>query len=198
MKLRDEAPNLITVGRLALAAACFTCLELAGPTGSPATGLVAAAAVAFSLAAATDWLDGWLARRLDRVTRFGRIADPLVDKVLVLGALIAMLRFDSVRSVLPAWVVIVLVLRELTVTSLRAMAEGEGHAFPADRFGKWKMVVQTGLCLGLFASMLARERVPVWALHTLVWSALGLTIASGYGYVARARGLLAAEDRPDG
>jgi CDP-diacylglycerol--glycerol-3-phosphate 3-phosphatidyltransferase len=188
-----DLPNAITVTRFVVTALCIALLEVADPD-APATGPWAGLAfAAFLVAALTDWVDGWLARKLDCVSRFGRIVDPLVDKVLILGALVVALRFEQVRAVLPAWIVVVLVSREVVVTTLRGVAEGEGHEFPADRVGKWKMVVQSVLAAGLLAELAWPDAIPgvAPALPALVGLALLLTLWSGIGYVVRATSLLA-------
>lgn len=196
MQFPRDLPNLITVARLVVTAACLVLLEL-GPADAavrptdPGSTLLRVAGVLFLFAAATDWLDGWLARRFDCVSRFGRIADPLVDKVLILGTLIVCLRFDAARPFLPAWTVAVLVAREIAVTTIRGVAEGEGHQFPADRLGKWKMVLQTVLTTALLAR-LAIPTTSSWidpTLAPLLWATVALTIWSGAGYVVRAASL---------
>lgn len=96
------------------------------------------AVLAFIFAAITDWLDGYVARRSNMVTSMGKFLDPLADKVLVCSVLIMLAQLGWA----PAWVVIVIVCRELVVTGLRAIAVDEGIVLAADKFGKAKTVLQ--------------------------------------------------------
>ena len=99
-----------------------------------------AAMVVFIVAASTDWIDGWWARRYQQVTKLGRILDPFVDKVIICGAMIALV--GASHSPVAPWVATLVVARELLVTSLRGMVEGKGGDFSAKQLGKWKMVAQ--------------------------------------------------------
>lgn len=96
------------------------------------------AALAFIFAAITDWLDGYIARRHNLVSSMGKFLDPLADKVLICSVLIMFVELGWA----PAWVVIIIVCRELVVTGLRALAIDEGIVLAADRFGKAKTVLQ--------------------------------------------------------
>ena len=96
------------------------------------------AALAFAFASLTDWVDGYIARRRNMVTSMGKFLDPLADKVLVCSVLIMFVHLQWA----PAWVVIVMVCRELIVTGLRAIARDEGIVLAADKFGKAKTVLQ--------------------------------------------------------
>lgn len=98
----------------------------------------ALAALVFIFAAITDWMDGYIARRSNMVTSMGKFLDPLADKLLICSVLIMFVMLDWA----PAWVVIVIVCRELMVTGLRALAIDEGIVLAADRFGKAKTVLQ--------------------------------------------------------
>ena len=92
----------------------------------------------FLAAAISDFLDGYIARKEKQVTNFGKFLDPLADKLLICSILIEMVGLRWV----PAWVVIVIIMRELAVTGLRAVAADKGIVIAADRFGKWKTVLQ--------------------------------------------------------
>lgn len=102
--------------------------------------------VLFALASITDWLDGWAARKLGIVSSFGRSFDPLVDKMLICGSYICLLPYPLKWTGLEPWMVVVVVTRELLVTSLRGYIESLGIPFGADKWGKVKMVLQ---CLAL-------------------------------------------------
>jgi CDP-diacylglycerol--glycerol-3-phosphate 3-phosphatidyltransferase len=159
----------------------------------------------FTLAAASDAVDGALARKLGEVTTFGRIADPLVDKMLTIGTLIVLLGVPGLTQWLPAWAVALMLTREILITTVRAAAEGRGHNFEAIWWGKYKMVLQ---CLAAGGLILCLVRVPLayaeWGFlawlpgapgtwnttHVLVWIATVLTVASGVIYVRRAMGML--------
>lgn len=96
------------------------------------------AALCFFGAAVTDFLDGWLARRLNLQSAMGRFLDPLADKLLVMACLIELVHLDRA----PAWLVALLLSREVGITGLRAIASEEGIALASDRFGKWKTAMQ--------------------------------------------------------
>jgi CDP-diacylglycerol--glycerol-3-phosphate 3-phosphatidyltransferase len=114
--------------------------------------------VVFIAAAATDGLDGWIARRLGEVSVFGRIADPLVDKILILGSLLFLIGVPGVApDVLPPWTASVILFRELIVTALRSEVEGAGGNFQAAIAGKAKMVMQ---CVAVGGVLLYMAGVP--------------------------------------
>ena len=187
-------PNLLTISRLALALVFF---------GFLAAHWFRTSFVLFLVAASTDWLDGYLARRRGETTTLGRILDPFVDKVIVLGAFIFLLPIPE--SAVTAWMVTVLVARELLVTGLRSYLEGESVAFGADWFGKIKMIVQC-LAIGivlLYLGVLKGSTAPAWSLGGLspdqwggalrtaaVWAAVIVTTLSGVAYAWRAARLI--------
>jgi CDP-diacylglycerol--glycerol-3-phosphate 3-phosphatidyltransferase len=148
----------------------------------------APATILFLIAAGTDWVDGWYARRFNQVSRLGRILDPLVDKVLVCGAFI-FLAARGGTSILP-WMAVVVVVRELVVTAVRAEMERVGRDFSAGMAGKLKMVLQ---CAAV-AVELGRLGFPQmgagidagWIARGLAWAAVVLTAYSGTEYVVQA------------
>ncbi|KAA0895169.1 CDP-diacylglycerol--glycerol-3-phosphate 3-phosphatidyltransferase [Oryzomonas rubra] len=103
------------------------------------------AAAVFALASITDWLDGYLARRMGIVTVFGKFLDPIADKLIVMAALIMILPFGRV----PAWMVLVVLGREIIITGLRGIASSEGIVIPASDLGKFKTIFQIVAILGL-------------------------------------------------
>jgi len=103
------------------------------------------AAAVFAVAATTDWLDGYLARRMGIVTTFGKFLDPIADKLIVMAALIMILPFERV----PAWMVLVILGREIIITGLRGLASTEGIVIPASNLGKFKTIFQIVAILGL-------------------------------------------------
>lgn len=182
-----NVPNLITMGRLVVTVACFVLLAFL--QHDPPAVYVWWAFGLFLFAAITDFVDGWLARRWQQVTQFGRIADPFADKILVCGTLIMLVEFPVTAAILPGWVVVVVVARELLVTTLRASAEAAGHPFPADRIGKWKMIAQCVAASALL-TVLAGTRVFELTAVIAVWLSLVLTVVSGLHYVSKATRLL--------
>ncbi len=218
-------PNLLTVSRLVLAAAFFLSLELARRPIHDEWWLSAAAGL-FVLGALTDALDGWLARRWNAVSVFGRIMDPVADKILIIGAFIylagpAFLTTVQTRSgiirpvqatAVDAWMVVVILLRELIVTSIRAMLESRGIDFSASFSGKAKMIAQSvavPTVLGLVALGsrltasspydLPRPPMPDWInlmLRVVVWTTVAITVVSVVPYLVRARQLIRASDPP--
>ncbi|MEO0479774.1 MAG: CDP-diacylglycerol--glycerol-3-phosphate 3-phosphatidyltransferase [Planctomycetota bacterium] len=186
-------PNKITLARLILSGVVLALLALC-PSAEPQGALALSAFVLFVVAASTDFLDGYYARKLNQVTALGRILDPFVDKVLVTGTLIVLMRFPLAQSYLPAWGVAVIVAREFFVTALRGHAEASGVPFPADRLGKWKMVAQTGAAAGLVLR-LSQENLLGFldtVVLVLVWTAVALTAISGANYAWKARPILQA------
>jgi CDP-diacylglycerol---glycerol-3-phosphate 3-phosphatidyltransferase len=144
------------------------------------------AMVIFIIAASTDFVDGWWARRYGQVTKLGRVLDPFVDKIIITAALIALV--GAAGSHVRAWMVTVIVGRELLVTSLRAMIEGQGGDFSARWLGKWKMLFQ---CAAIVSSLLlltygVSQPWLTTATVLLMWSAVIITIASGLDYVWKA------------
>lgn len=213
-------PNILTVSRFVLAAAFFASLELARRPIHDEAWLVSAAAV-FALGAITDALDGYLARRWNVVSVFGRVMDPVADKVLVIGAFIYLAgpaflttvqHADGPRPVqataVDAWMVVVIMTRELLVTSMRAVLESRGVDFSASITGKLKMIAQsvavpTVLALVAIGSNatgaspyeLPRPPMPEWittAIRAVVWTTIALTVLSVVPYVARGARLLRA------
>jgi len=184
-------PNCITVSRLVFTAGVFLCLEAMGNPRSPDAALAWLAFVLFLIAAFTDFLDGWLARRWNLVTAFGRVADPFADKVLISGSLVTLLQFPIVTDdhVLTTWYVVIVIAREFLVTAIRGVVEASGKPFPADRLGKWKMVTQCWT-VGALMTMVAGTDIWVWAAVWGFWISLVLTVVSGVNYVWKARDVL--------
>ena len=190
-------PNAITLSRLVLTAVFVVAMGFDG-LGGQMTALVS-----FSVAAATDWLDGYLARRMGLVTPLGKLLDPLADKILVCAAFV----FMSVEGYAPVWVTAVIIAREFLVTGLRQIAIEAGQVLAADRLGKWKTGFQltfiiTALVWLAFSEI--AERGPIaeflwkladpagWLMPASLWLALALTVISGGNYLWSGRNLLKA------
>jgi CDP-diacylglycerol---glycerol-3-phosphate 3-phosphatidyltransferase len=154
----------------------------------------------FIVAAGTDWLDGYYARKYNEVTTLGRILDPFADKVIVCGTFIFIMAVPETAKVpwgLQAWMVVVIVGRELLVTALRSFIEDRGSDFSAKMSGKLKMVLQcvaAGVCLFYLSYDVPQTKnAATWCWLLLVgsiWSALILTVYSGVVYVRAAVRLL--------
>ncbi|MBX7166385.1 MAG: CDP-diacylglycerol--glycerol-3-phosphate 3-phosphatidyltransferase [Pirellulales bacterium] len=179
-------PNQLTIARLVLSVVLFVLLSY---------GFYLAGFVLFILAASTDWLDGYFARKYGLVTMLGRILDPFVDKVIICGTFIYL--SSAPASGVAAWMSVVVVGRELLITALRSFLEQRGADFSAQFSGKLKMVLQ---CVAASVSLLAlhlhsQGTVPTWLAWLLmvsVWAAVVATVASGVAYVRTAIGLLRA------
>ncbi|MFQ5430648.1 MAG: CDP-diacylglycerol--glycerol-3-phosphate 3-phosphatidyltransferase, partial [Phycisphaerae bacterium] len=162
-----------------------------------------AAFVLFVVAAGTDWLDGYLARRQNQVTAFGRILDPFVDKVLVIGAFVLLLgrgfRDADGRGLtdLHAWMVLVIIARELLVSGLRGFSESRGRAYAANWWGKLKMVIQC-ITVGWIIASVGWLRGVAWVMTgrpIAVWVMVLFTVASVVAYLAASREDLAEQSR---
>ena len=145
--------------------------------------------VLFTIAAATDWLDGWLARRLGMVTAFGRIMDPFVDKVVVCGSFILLCAEHPGDA--PPWMVVVIVGREFFVSAIRGFMESRGVAFGADMAGKVKMVVQCFAVGSILFKPTQATGSPLLGLldfliPALMWVTVAATVYSGWNYMRKA------------
>ena len=204
MGIFQHWPNRITAMRFLGALGLFAILALHG--SDPVIDSRADRSLAqyafwlFVVTAASDVLDGWLARRGNQVTAFGRIADPFVDKVLVLGAMVCLAVMPWSRTWFPAWIVVVILAREFLVTGIRGYVESLGSQFPADWFGKVKMVTQcvaVGVVLGLRAFEFSEPSHAFWSriAYGLVYATLATTLGSCLSYLAKTRALFLASTR---
>ena len=135
-------------------------------------------AIIFGIASITDFLDGYLARRSGKITKFGIILDPIADKFLVISALIVLVDMER----LPAWIAITIIVREFLVTGLRAVALSKDIVIPAEVGGKIKTTTQITaiLCLILMGNIFNIDLYDVGII--LIWIALVLSIISGVQY----------------
>jgi CDP-diacylglycerol--glycerol-3-phosphate 3-phosphatidyltransferase len=181
-----NVPNSLTMSRLILAVVVFALVSY---------GYYWGALVVFTLAALTDALDGYVARLLNQATPIGRQLDPLIDKVIVAGTYIYLLTIPG-TGVMP-WMVTAIVVRELLIQGLRSLLEGQGHPFGARTAGKLKTLFQ---CLSIIAILacLAMPPPPPWLLarDSLTWLAVGLTLYSGFMYIAVAMPSLRGKSLP--
>lgn len=177
-------PNALTVSRLVLTPVVCALIM---------TGWFFTAAVVFTCAVATDWFDGYAARRLGVTSSFGRVVDPLADKLLVLGALIELLAVPRETGLSP-WMVTVILAREFIVQTLRSLIEGQGEPFGARMAGKLKATLQFVAIIVILVELAYPPNRP-WRLarDLLIWAALILTVYSGVGYIRIAWPKLFAE-----
>ncbi len=177
-------PNILTLARLPLSVILFVCIYreqwLAG-------------LIVFGIAALTDWLDGFLARRLNQQSAIGRSLDPLIDKVMIGGAFIYFLRVKGTG--LTEWMVTVVIGRELLITGLRGIMETQGVKFGADWLGKLKTTLQcvviVVILLVLWLNVPSRPEdeftyAAFLAQMVLIYAMILVTIASGAQYIIKA------------
>lgn len=201
--LKKQVPNALTVLRLVLSLVFFVMLALVSiEDHHQPTLFLNLATVIYVIAASTDWLDGYLARKWQATSVFGRVVDPFVDKILVLGAfiyfagpgfsLISGSDWISLSGVTPT-VVVILLAREFLVTTLRSVAEGSGQSYGAAWSGKLKMVLQ---CVTIFVILVYVNyrpeliRVDAEAAARIfrdicVWGTVLVTILSAWTYLSR-------------
>jgi CDP-diacylglycerol--glycerol-3-phosphate 3-phosphatidyltransferase len=164
-------PNVLTVARIMLVPVLVVALLGNTPAGD------VLAAMVFALASLTDFVDGYLARSRAEVTTFGKLMDPLADKLLVVGALLCLVSLQR----LEAWVAMVIIARELAVTVLRASAAQSGTVIAASPLGKLKTCLQIAAIL----AAIAVHGAPLWV-ALLVYAAVTITVLSGLDYFRRA------------
>jgi len=194
--LREDAvnvPNLLTMGRIAAIPVVLWLMTIATPVANFCAMMVYAAA------AVTDFIDGWLARRMGLTSLLGQFLDPLADKLIVIASLVLMVDLHHV----PSWVVILIATRELSVTALRTIAMSEGVVISASRGGKDKTALQMVAVLTL---ILHDSYYIEWGFHEgyvnmntvglgLLYLSLGFTLVSGGQYVALFVDAIEAKER---
>jgi CDP-diacylglycerol--glycerol-3-phosphate 3-phosphatidyltransferase len=176
-------PNLLTVARIMLVPVLVVALLGNTPSGD------VLAAVVFALASLTDFVDGYLARSRDSITNFGKLMDPLADKLLIVAALVALVSLDR----LAAWVAMVIITRELAVTVLRLGATQAGVVMGASMFGKVKTCMQIATIL----AVIAVHGQPLW-LSLLIYATVVVTVLSGLDYFFGLRRHMQAAQAPQG
>jgi CDP-diacylglycerol--glycerol-3-phosphate 3-phosphatidyltransferase len=183
-------PNQLTASRFVLAVILF--------------GLISVESwwwclVVFAVAAFTDWLDGYLARRQGLTSTLGRLLDPLVDKVLMCGAYISLLPLGNKEGWLLPWMVTVVVARELVITGLRSYVEQFGTKFGADWLGKLKMGLQCAAVFAIFTTLVLQPHageLALWCARLrdgLIYAMIVATLLSGVQYLYKAATLLNTE-----
>jgi CDP-diacylglycerol---glycerol-3-phosphate 3-phosphatidyltransferase len=171
-------PNALTLLRILAVPVVVVALLGETPNGD------AFAAAVFALAAATDGLDGYFARARGSVTTFGKLMDPIADKLLIVAALVSLVSLDR----LEAWVAMVIIAREFAVTVMRAIAAERGIVIAASWLGKAKTVLQIAAVFALIAA----NPAPTWV-NVLVYFAVAATVISGADYFFGLRRRIEAE-----
>ncbi|AGX03943.1 MULTISPECIES: CDP-diacylglycerol--glycerol-3-phosphate 3-phosphatidyltransferase [Bacillaceae] len=182
-------PNKITVSRIFLIPLFLIVMLVPFSWGEaaflgaemPVTHLVGA--LIFIIASATDWVDGYYARKLNMVTNLGKFLDPLADKLLVSAALIVLVDLELAAS----WIVIVIISREFAVTGLRLVLAGEGEVVAANMLGKVKTWAQIVAISALLLHNIIFELISVPFDDIALWVAMIFTIWSGWDYFYKNR-----------
>jgi len=171
-------PNLLTLSRILLVPLLVVALL------TKFEGKEYVALAVFLVAAATDVLDGWLARRQRKITRLGKLLDPAADKILMSAAFISLVELN----VAPAWMVVVIVAREFAVSALRSFAASDNVVIAADLSGKVKTVVHTvavAVCIIHERLVDLGADVADWLVPTVLWAALIISVVSWIDYFVR-------------
>lgn len=202
-------PNSITISRIILVIVYTIALawdgsvsphinEVTGCWFQPVSMTACVALWAFVVAAITDFFDGYLARKYNLVTNFGKLIDPLADKILVSAAFI----YLAAAGICPFWVAILIIFREFLVTGLRQLAVAQGVVIAADKLGKWKTAAQLTYCIACMVhlayggnlfeplSSLSIGASGMWFREITLWLSVILTLWSGANYCIHSRHLV--------
>lgn len=185
-------PNKITLSRVILIPIFMIFMLAPLPIGEltlfkqtmPISHLIGA--LIFIFASATDWVDGYLARKYNLVTNLGKFLDPLADKLLVTAALVSLVQLQFA----PAWIVIIILSREFAVTGIRLIAAGEGNVIAASNIAKWKTTFQIIAIAALLLYNIPFSAVSFPFGELMLWVALILTILSGIDYFWKNREII--------
>lgn len=177
-------PNRLTVLRVCMVPV-FVVFMLWNGLGSSAKYV---AAVIFILASMTDWLDGYLARKNNLVTDFGKFMDPIADKLLVCSAMICLVE----KGALPAWIVIIIIGREFIISGFRLVASDKGVVIAASYWGKFKTVSQ--MIMIILMIMNIQNTVFQGAITVFVVIAVALTVISLVDYILKNKNVLSMQD----
>ncbi|MDA1049867.1 MAG: CDP-diacylglycerol--glycerol-3-phosphate 3-phosphatidyltransferase [Planctomycetota bacterium] len=181
-----NVPNQLTAARFILAIVVFVLIPWQ---------FYLAALIVFAIAASTDWIDGYYARKYGQVTKIGRMFDPFVDKIIICGTFIFLAAEKDSR--IDAWMAVVVVGRELLVTALRSSIEQSGGDFSASFAGKLKMVFQCAAVVASLLTLWLGGDGPSWlppAVTVLAWVAILSTVQSGLDYIIAAARHFRQED----
>ena len=192
-------PNKLTISRIILA------IAFVGFVFGHGLAWKVLALVTFVVASLTDLLDGYLAKRSNQITDFGRLMDPIADKILVLAAFVSFVEM----GIIPAWMVIIIIFREVTITGLRIFALSRGKVIAADIGGKHKTVWQMIAIFTILIFLICREAGsagwPFWTtevahlfgsvITVVMFITVLFTLGSGIAYLVRNRGVYADTKR---
>jgi CDP-diacylglycerol--glycerol-3-phosphate 3-phosphatidyltransferase len=167
-------PNKLTVARICVVPIFIVILML---------GHYVISAIIFIVASLTDFFDGMIARRYNLITNFGKIMDPLADKILVVAALVCLVQLGDV----PAWMVVIILAREFTVTGLRTAAAAQGIVLAAGTTGKIKTVLQMIASPALLLQNWPFRYVDFPFAQVMLWASLIMTVISGIEYFVQNR-----------
>ena len=190
-------PNQLTIGRLFLTAVFVAVMSIPDQLLKSVHLLdyrITIATLFFLIASLTDFLDGYIARKLNLVTDFGKLMDPLVDKILTSAVFIIL----SKEEMIPAWITITIISREFLVTGLRLLASNQGKVLSADSLGKWKTTSQI-IVASYFLTILGSNEPILKYLKFINQPMIGdlliiicttITIISGWSYLSKNRELI--------
>lgn len=175
--------NKLTISRIILAGIFIFFLFVRGPSAK------FMAMAIFLAACITDYYDGWFARKTNSITAFGKLMDPIADKILILGAFMAFVEME----IIPAWMVMVIIARELVITGIRILALSQKKVLAAELGGKHKTVSQMVAVVSILIFLIIRDmgfsfrRVEElkMAVYLLMLITVGMTLTSGISYMAR-------------
>ena len=192
-------PNSITAFRLVLTAVFIAAITIQQPWANML------ALISFIIAAASDWFDGYFARKLNLVTSLGKLLDPLADKILVAAGFIYLSSNLDSKGLCPVWVTCAIIGREFMVTGLRQIAVEQGVVIAADRLGKWKTTFQLTFIITCLTHITFRQiqdhnwltellntlsRPDSYLMPITLWGAVALTLISGWNYLWNNKQLL--------
>jgi CDP-diacylglycerol--glycerol-3-phosphate 3-phosphatidyltransferase len=183
--------NKLTISRIILAGIFILFLFVKGP------GAKFVAMAVFLAACVTDYYDGYIARKSRSVTAFGKLMDPIADKILMLGAFLAFVEM----KIIPAWTVMVIIARELVITGIRIMALSQKKVLGAETGGKHKTVSQMVAVIAILIFLIIRDsgfalRYAVYfktAVYLLMLTTVAMTLTSGISYMARNKAVFMGE-----
>jgi CDP-diacylglycerol--glycerol-3-phosphate 3-phosphatidyltransferase len=187
-------PNQLTVLRIILTPIFFVLFISNNPI------LRQISLIVYIIAALTDWYDGWLARKFNYITSWGKFWDPLADKILTSAAFFAFV----LTKTIPLWMVLIIIVRDFSITGLRAYADYKGHSFPTSRYAKWKTFVQMTFLYYLLAVYVGQSVNRIYTSNEKVFAVLlnpnliyytmlfvtAITLHSGITYVIKSRYLI--------
>nr|WP_300004541.1 CDP-diacylglycerol--glycerol-3-phosphate 3-phosphatidyltransferase [Tissierella sp.] len=178
-------PNKITFSRVLLVPVFILMFYIDIPNNQLYAGII------FIIAALTDTLDGYLARRNSQVTNLGKFIDPLADKLLVSAALILLVEVGTI----PAWVVITIIAREFAITGFRIIAASEGVTIAASSLGKFKTITQLIAIILLLFDNIFFEQFNIPMDQIFLYISLGFTVLSGVDYIYKNRNTLNLDEK---